>query len=198
MIITLATSNPHKVDEINLIAKKYDIKFVLPGGDFNHEETGDNFLANAACKARAAALSGSTKLYLADDSGLCVDILGGAPGIYSARYAPSADERIDKLLLNLENYPDIKDRSAKFVCAMVVVNKNGDTIYQVQKECKGYIMQKRQGTNGFGYDPVFFVNLVNKGMAELSPDEKSQVSHRGKSLNEVFKWLETVRDIYKD
>ena len=98
--ITLATGNKHKVEEINLIAKEYDIEVVLPKGDFDPIEDGDNFIDNAICKAKCASLLGETDLYLADDSGLCVDSLGGEPGIYSARYAPSAPERIEKLLKN--------------------------------------------------------------------------------------------------
>jgi len=186
MKITLATGNKHKVEEINLIAKEYDIEFILPQGEFNPVEDGKNFLENAFCKAKAAVKQGDTELFLADDSGLCVEALNGAPGIYSARYAPSAKERINKLLKNMEN---IENRAAKFVCAMVVVNKNADVLFQIQKECIGSILFKESGINGFGYDPIFYVNSENKGMAELSPQEKSKVSHRALALNEVLNWL---------
>ena len=186
MLITLATSNKHKVEEINLIAKDFDIEFVLPDDNFDPVEDGKTFLENATCKVLEAVKSGKTELYLADDSGLCVEALGGEPGIYSARYAPTADERIDKLLKNMGN---CKNRKAKFVCAMVVANKKGEILYKIQGECLGSIMQERKGTNGFGYDPVFFVNKYQKGMAELLPEEKAQVSHRSVALNNVLNWL---------
>ena len=186
MLVTLATSNPHKVEEINLIARDYDVEFVLPKGDFDPVEDGDNFIDNAICKVLEAVKSQETELYLADDSGLCVEALDGAPGIYSARYAPTASERIDKLLKNMEG---IKNRKAKFVCAMVLADKNGKIMYKTQGECKGHIMTERKGTNGFGYDPVFFVDKYQKGMAELLPEQKALVSHRSTALNNVLNWL---------
>ena len=186
MKITLATGNKHKVDEINIIAKDYDIEFVLPEGDFNPVEDGDNFLDNAYCKAKCASKNGTTDLYLADDSGLCVEALNGAPGIYSARYAPSAKERIEKLLLNMQG---IKNRNAKFVCAMVVVDKNANILFKTQQECIGHIMTQEKGNGGFGYDPIFYVEEKCKGMAQLTAQEKSKVSHRSKSLNLVLNWI---------
>lgn len=186
MFITLATSNPHKVEEINLIARDFDVEFVLPKDNFDPVEDGSNFIENATCKVLEAVKSGNTELYLADDSGLCVEALNGQPGIYSARYAETPDKRIDKLLKNLEG---IKKRDAKFVCAMVVANKNGEILFKTQGECVGSIMLERKGTNGFGYDPIFFVNKYQKGMAELLPDEKALVSHRSVALNSVLNWL---------
>ena len=121
---------------------------------------------------------------------MCVDSLNGAPGIKSARYAPTAEERIDKLLNALEG---IEKRNAHFTCAMVIVNKKGKILYKTQNDCTGSIMKERKGQNGFGYDPIFFVNEKNKGMAELSPDEKAKVSHRAKSLNDVLNWLKQYR-----
>lgn len=186
--ITLATGNKHKVEEINLIAKNYNIEFVLPQGDFDPIEDGSNFIENAICKAKCASTTALTELTLADDSGLCVEALQGAPGIYSARYAPTPKERINKLLGAMEN---IEQREAKFVCAMVIVNKQGEVLFETQGECLGSILKEEKGTGGFGYDPIFYVNEKNKGMAELSPEEKSQVSHRGKALKQVLDWLAT-------
>ncbi len=186
MKITFASSNPHKVGEINLIAKNYDIEFILPEGNFNPVEDSDNFIGNATCKVLEAVKSGKTELYLADDSGLCVEALNGEPGIYSARYAPSASERIDKLLKNMNG---VQNRNAKFICAMVVADKKGSILYKTQGECLGSIMEERKGENGFGYDPVFYVNKYQKGMAQLLPDEKAQVSHRSVALNNVLNWL---------
>ncbi len=184
--ITLATGNKHKVDEINLIAKNYNLEFILPEGNFNPIEDGTDFMQNAYCKAKCATEKGKTELYLADDSGLCVDSLNGAPGIYSARYAPTVNERINKLLNELKN---TNERNSKFVCSMVLVNKNGEIIFKTQNECKGSILYEEKGKNGFGYDPIFFVKSENKSMAELTDDEKAKVSHRAKSLNKVLKWI---------
>lgn len=185
--ITLATGNKHKVDEINLIAHDYNIEFILPQGDFNPVEDGDNFIDNAICKAKCAGLNGMTELYLADDSGLCVEALNGAPGIHSARYAPSAKERIDKLLNVLRG---VEKREAKFVCAMVVLNKQGGVLFKTQQECKGRILLEPIGQGGFGYDPIFFVEEKNIGMAQLNEFEKGEISHRGKALREVLKWIQ--------
>lgn len=184
--ITLATGNKHKVEEINLIAKEYNIEFILPQGEFDPIEDGNNFLQNAYCKAKCASLSQTTQLYLADDSGLCVDSLNGAPGIYSARYAPSAKERINKLLKVMEN---IENRKAHFTCAMVVVNKNGEILFQTEQHCQGSILKEEIGENGFGYDPIFYVEEEKMGMAQLPSELKAKVSHRAKALNEVLKWL---------
>ena len=184
--ITLATGNSHKAEEINIIAKEYNIEFVVPEGEFNPIEDGDNFLDNAYCKAKYASKIGNTELYLADDSGLCVEALNGEPGIYSARYAETPKLRIQKLLSNMQN---IKNRKAKFVCAMVVTDKNGSILFKTQQECLGYIMEEEKGEGGFGYDPIFFVDDMQKGMAELTKEEKAQVSHRAKSLNKVLNWI---------
>ena len=184
--ITLATGNKHKVEEINLIAKDYDIEFVLPQGEFDPVEDGKNFIENAYCKAKCASLSQTTKLYLADDSGLCVEALNGEPGLRSARYAPTPQERIDKLLNAMTG---IEKRDAKFVCAMVICDKQGKILFQTQQECLGSIMNEQKGDGGFGYDPIFYVTSENKGMADLSKEEKSRVSHRAKALNEVLNWL---------
>lgn len=184
--ITLATGNKHKVEEINLIAKEYDIEFVLPFGVFNPIEDKDDFLGNAYCKAKCASLSQTTELYLADDSGLCVEALNGAPGIHSARYAPSAKERINKLLSVMKN---VENRNAYFTCAMVIVNKKGEILFETQQYCHGKITKEEKGNNGFGYDPIFFVTSENKGMAELEPNEKARISHRAQALNKVLEWI---------
>lgn len=184
--ITLATGNQHKVEEINLIARNYNIEFVLPIGDFNPVEDGDTFLKNAYCKAKCASESKTTDLYLADDSGLCVDALDGAPGIYSARYAKTAKDRINKLLDVMKN---IENRSAHFTCAMVIVDKTGKILFQTEQYCKGEILKEERGQGGFGYDPIFYVEEEKMGMAQLTPEKKAQVSHRARALNEVLDWL---------
>ena len=184
--ITFATGNMHKVEEINLIAKDYNVEFVLPEGEFNPVEDGSTFLENAYCKAKYASKSNTTELYLADDSGLCVEALGGEPGIYSARYAPTPKERIEKLLCAMK---DKTNRNAKFKCAMVLCDKEGKVVFEAEKECIGEIMHSPVGEGGFGYDPIFFVKSKQIGMAQLTPEQKAQVSHRARALNCVLEWL---------
>ena len=189
--ITLATGNQHKVEEINLIAKNYDIEFVLPKGNFDPIEDGETFLENAYCKAKCASLNGETELFLADDSGLCIEALNFEPGIKSARYDSTPQKRIDKVLENLKG---IKNRKAYFTCAMVVVDKKGNIVFQTQEFCHGSILEKQIGENGFGYDPIFYVDEKNCSMAQLSADEKALVSHRSKALNKVLAWIKNEKN----
>ncbi len=184
--ITLGTNNKHKIDEINLIAKNYEVEFVLPSKGYKAIEDGNSFLKNAYCKANCARKNAKTELFLADDSGLCIEALKGAPGIYSARYAQTAQDRINRVLEELKG---IDNRKAKFVCAMVLVNKKGEIVFQVQKECHGTILEEQRGKNGFGYDPIFFVDSENRSMAELSDTEKSKISHRALALVDVLEFL---------
>ena len=122
---------------------------------------------------------------IADDSGLCVDALGGEPGIYSARYGGEGLDdsgRTSLLLKNMEDVPDEK-RSARFVCVITLVGNEG--VITARGECEGKIDYSPKGENGFGYDPVFFIEKYKKTMAEISPEEKNAISHRGKAL-EIF------------
>lgn len=183
--IVFATGNAHKLQEINEIAQGTDIEFILPPDDFNPIEDGKTFEENSLIKAREAAhVSGNVSL--ADDSGLCVEALGGAPGIHSARYAQTAQARIDKLLGVLK---DETNRKAKFVCAMTLVDKDGNILFQTRGECHGEIAYSQSGTNGFGYDPIFLVENTSRSMAEMSEDEKNEVSHRGRALRKVLEFL---------
>ncbi|MGN1125499.1 MAG: RdgB/HAM1 family non-canonical purine NTP pyrophosphatase [Candidatus Gastranaerophilaceae bacterium] len=185
MKIVFATSNPHKLQEVNDISSNCSVEFVLPKEDFNPVENGFSFEENSLIKAKEAYRV-SKMMTLADDSGLCVDALNGAPGLYSARYAGSQDEKINKLLNELEG---VENRSAKFTCCMSLLDENGDLIYQVTENCNGEIVKKRKGVNGFGYDPIFLVNGYNLTMAELSAEEKNKVSHRGKALNKILDYI---------
>lgn len=188
--IVLATANPHKVDEINAIVKDLGVEFVLPPKGFNPVENGKTFEENALIKARAA-WELSKLPSLADDSGLCVDALDGAPGLHSARYADSAQNRIKKLLKALENVPTEK-RGAKFVCAMVLLDENGEILCSIQGECKGEIGFEPKGKNGFGYDPIFIVGGTNLTMSELPEEEKNKVSHRARALEKVKSCISTA------
>lgn len=190
MKIVFATGNAHKLKEIQEIAKDTGIEFILPGNGFNPIENGETFEENSLIKAKEAARV-SRKISLADDSGLCVDALKGAPGIHSARYAETPQARIDKLL-NAINGKTV--RSAKFVCAMTLVDKNGNILFQTRGECFGEIAEKQSGINGFGYDPIFLTKDTDYKltMAEMSEEEKNQISHRGRALRKVLKFLETI------
>ena len=185
MEIVFATANPHKLEEVNNIAKNTDIKFILPNAGFNPIENGSTFEENSLIKAKEAyRVSG--RMTLADDSGLCVDVLNGAPGLYSARYAGSQSEKIEKLLNELK---DKENRNAKFVCCMTLLNDKGEMIYQTTGECYGSIIDKAKGINGFGYDPIFEVNGYGITMAEMSEEEKNAISHRANALKNIIQYL---------
>lgn len=188
--IVLATSNPHKVEEINSVSVPFGIEFVLPDEGFNPIEDGSTFEENSYAKALAAAQCemGERKYFMADDSGLCVDFLNGAPGLKSARYAPSAQERIEKLLSAMKDAKE-NQRGAKFICSLVLIDKTGNILNKTTGICKGKIAHHQCGEGGFGYDPIFIVENKNKTMAELSQDEKSKVSHRGRALMDMLVWI---------
>jgi non-canonical purine NTP pyrophosphatase, rdgB/HAM1 family len=194
MKIVFATGNAHKLKEIQEIACNTEIEFILPSDGFNPVENGKTFEENSYIKAKEAARV-SKMISLADDSGLCVEALDGAPGIHSARYAQTPQARIDKLIAALEGFDN---RNAKFVCAMTLVDSNGDILFQTRGECHGKIAKKQSGVNGFGYDPVFLVEETKNGnvttdnlktMAEMSEDEKNNISHRGRALRKVLEFL---------
>ena len=185
--IVLATSNPHKVEEINAITSDFGVEFIMPPDGFDVEENGLTFEENALIKAKAANELTNMPT-LADDSGLCVDALNGAPGIYSARYADTPKARIKKLLNALNDVPFDK-RGAKFVCAMTLLDKNGNILFADRGECYGKIDFEPKGENGFGYDPVFIVDGKNLTMSELSEDEKNKISHRANALFKLIEYL---------
>ena len=193
MKIVLASSNKHKVQEINDIVKtKYgkecDIEFVLPPEGFDPIEDGKTFEENSRIKAMEAWKL--TKSWaLADDSGLCIKSLNGAPGLYSARYAETPQKRIERVLTEMK---DKTDRTAEFVCAMTLINPQGEVAFACKGICKGSITQEPAGSNGFGYDPIFLVEGRTTTMAELSEEEKNQISHRSQALNQILDVLCTV------
>lgn len=188
MKIVFATSNPHKLQELQKITETFgvkDIEFILPPKGFDPIEDGKTFEENSLIKAKEASrLTGMPAL--ADDSGLCVDVLDGAPGIYSARYADTPQARIDKLLKVLDGK---ENRRAKFVCAMTLVGERGEVLYSVKGECFGKIAHSQAGSGGFGYDPIFLVDDKDgKTMAELSAEDKNLISHRGQALRHVLEF----------
>ncbi len=188
MKILLATANKGKVIELEGMLAGMDIT-VLSLSDFPDfpeiEETGTTFAENAYLKARKAAeITGLVSL--ADDSGLEVDALNGEPGVYSARYAgePKSDERnIDKLLEQLEGVSE-SQRGARFRCSLAVVVPGGQE-FLTEGTVEGRILLGRQGSGGFGYDPVFYLPESEKTMAELSLEEKNRISHRAEAFRKA-------------
>lgn len=182
MKIIAATKNKNKLREFGEILKGFEIISQEEAGiDIDVEETGTTFEENSRLKAEAIFKATGIPA-IADDSGLCVDALDGAPGVYSARYGGEGldDEgRVQRLLKNMENVPDEK-RTARFVCVITMVSSGG--VITAKGECEGVINHAPKGENGFGYDPVFYMKEYGKTTAEMSPDEKNAVSHRGKAL----------------
>jgi len=150
------------------------------------EETGETFVANAQLKARHYSRY-VADLTLADDSGLCVDAMGGRPGVHSARYAPDPPSRIARLLEEMQSVGD-GNRHATFYCALALARR-GELIWTVEGQVSGVIARSPAGTGGFGYDPVFFLAELNSTMAQLSTDQKNRLSARGKALAELRKYL---------
>ena len=189
MKIVLASSNKHKVQEINDIVRSLNLplEFILPPDSFDPEENGKTFEENSYIKA-LAAWNLSKTWCLADDSGLCIDALGGKPGIFSARFAETPQLRIERVLKELKEIPFPK-RNAHFICSMTLINPNGQIEYKYQGICKGEIIKEARGENGFGYDPIFKPIGYNQTIAELSEDEKNQISHRSIALKEILRYI---------
>ncbi len=186
MKIVLASKNAHKLKEISRITEKFGFELVLQsqlGIDLDVEENGSTFEENSYIKAHAV-MEATGLPALADDSGIAVDALNGEPGIYSARYG--FDESLDDwgrlllLLKNTENVPD-GSRQAQFVCVITLVMPDGQTI-QARGEAHGELLRAPKGEGGFGYDPIFYYPPLGKAFAELSAEEKNQVSHRAVAL----------------
>ncbi|WP_119468863.1 RdgB/HAM1 family non-canonical purine NTP pyrophosphatase [Vibrio cholerae] len=195
--IVLATGNQGKVREMADLLSDFGFD-VVAQSEFNvpeAAETGTTFIENAIIKARhAAQITGLPTI--ADDSGLEVDDLTGAPGIYSARYAgahASAGDNLNKLLMAMQDVPD-DQRSARFHCVLVLMRHADDpTPIVCPGKWEGKILPAPHGSNGFGYDPIFWVPEENCASAELEPVRKKQLSHRGKALQKLFKAIEEQR-----
>lgn len=186
MRVVLASKNKHKLVEISKITEKFGFELVLQselGVDIDVEETGSTFEENSLLKAEAV-MKATGLPALADDSGIAVDALNGEPGIYSARYG--FDESLDdwgRLLLLLKNTEHIPDgqRQAQFVCVISFITPDGKVI-QARGEIHGELTREPAGENGFGYDPIFYYPPLGKTTAELTPEEKNEVSHRANAL----------------
>ncbi len=182
-IIVAATGNEHKLKEIREILKGYTVVSAKEAGFFEEvDETGSTFLENAFLKARAVVQK-TGRAALADDSGLTVDALDGAPDIYSARYSGGGSAENRRLLL--KNMQGITDRRASFHCAVALVFPDGRE-YSAIGKTYGTILEEERGENGFGYDSLFFSDDLKKSFAEASDEEKNSVSHRGRALQELL------------
>ena len=190
MKFILASQNRHKLVEMQSILSAHGVEVVLQGDLGLHvevEETGSSFAENAMLKAKAV-MEASGLPAIADDSGLCVDALGGAPGVYSARYGGPGLDDVGRYRLLLENMKG-QPRGAKFVSVITCCFPNGDVL-TARGECPGTIAFAPMGEGGFGYDPVFFIPSLKKTFAQLTPEEKNAISHRGKALEQFQKELE--------
>ena len=187
--IVLASNNPGKVREFNQLLSDTELE-VVPQSTFSVpeiEETGLTFVENAILKARNAAQHTGLPA-IADDSGLEVDALGGAPGIYSARYAGAGASDRDNLekLLDALREVDEQQRSARFQCLMVYMRHGRDPTPRIfQGTWEGRILREPRGSGGFGYDPVFLVPDIDRASAELMPDVKNRLSHRGQAIRQL-------------
>ncbi len=191
--LLIASKNAGKIKEFRQLLA--DLPIILhSANEFDAipepEETGETFADNAILKARYYAEK-TGLIALADDSGLAVDALNGAPGVFSARYA-GADatnaERIDKLLKEVSDTP-IEKRLARFVCAIAITTQTGKILNLTEATCEGNIAFQPSGTNGFGYDPIFVPNGFSQSFGELSDEIKHKISHRGRAIEKIIEFL---------
>lgn len=186
MKVVLASQNRHKLAEIQAILSKYNMELILQselGLQIDVEETGTSFEENSMLKAKAV-VEASGLPAIADDSGLSVDVLGGAPGIYSARYGGEAcrsdRDRLNHLLDNLRGIRP-EERTARFICVITLLYPDGKAIV-ARGSCEGMITTEPHGDDGFGYDPVFYVPREGRTFAEMGAEKKNAISHRAHAL----------------
>ena len=192
MKYVLATHNPGKLKEMGAILARFGVEVVSPkdlGLTVDVEATGTTFAENAMLKAKAICAAAHLPA-IADDSGLCVDALNGGPGVYSARYGGEGLDDRGRYMLLLNNMRGQTTRAAHFACAIACAFPNGDTL-TAEGRCDGTIAFAPMGEGGFGYDPVFFVPEKAKTFGQLTAEEKSAISHRGRALESFVGKLET-------
>jgi XTP/dITP diphosphohydrolase len=185
--IVFASKNKGKIREVKQLFAGINVE-ILPVPDiFDPLENGETFLDNAKIKA-IEAVKLTQQAALADDSGLVVDALDGAPGVHSSRYAENDSARIHKLLDAMKNVADDK-RTARFVCAMALVDQKGTVLHMTSGVCEGLIIHEPRGSDGFGFDPIFFVSEKNCTLAQIPLEEKNTLSHRAKALKKMLDWI---------
>lgn len=189
--LIIASNNAHKISELkSILLDRFDeiLSMKEAGLDVDPEETGLTFEDNSLIKAQCVKTLRKDCAVIADDSGLMVDALGGAPGVFSARFAgePCNDEANNQKLLSLMK--DVTNRAAKYVAVITLIDKDGK-VYTGKGEVKGVMLNEYRGNGGFGYDPLFLCNELNKTFAEVTAEEKNSVSHRARAIQDLLKKL---------
>ncbi|MGH2413527.1 MAG: RdgB/HAM1 family non-canonical purine NTP pyrophosphatase [Brasilonema sp.] len=184
-LLVVATGNAGKLREMQAYLNDSGWELTLKPEELEIEETGDTFSANACLKASQVAQT-TGNWAIADDSGLQVDALNGAPGVYSARYAKTDGDRIARVLKELGDTPN---RQAQFVCVVAIARPDGTIALQSEGVCRGEILHVPRGNGGFGYDPIFYVQEKQLTFAQMTPELKRSVSHRGKAFAALLQKL---------
>jgi len=193
--VLIATSNPGKLRDFSGAAAEHGITISsLPGFDSlpGVNEDGASFEENACKKAKHFSRFAPGEIVLADDSGLEVDALGGMPGVFSARYAGTSEGNADDYANNVRLLRELShaaDRTARFVC-VIAVARDGQTLATFRGQAQGRILDALRGSGGFGYDPLFFFPALGETFAELTPEEKARVSHRGEAFRKFLEWYD--------
>jgi XTP/dITP diphosphohydrolase len=187
-ILVVATGNPGKLTEMQTYLDGLGWQLRLKPDELEIEETGSTFAENACLKASQIAQA-TGEWAIADDSGLAVHALAGAPGLFSARYGKTDADRIDRLLRELGAE---QNRAADFICVITIARPDGAIALQVEGICPGEILHAPRGTGGFGYDPIFYMPEYELTFAEMPPDLKHQVSHRGRAFQKLLPQLRTI------
>lgn len=190
--LVVATSNPGKLKEMQayLTDPTLGWELMLKPQELEIEETGTTFMENACLKASQVAIA-LGKWAIADDSGLAIDALGGAPGLYSARYAETEQLRIERVLRELAGETQ---RQAQFVCAVAIARPDGAIALQAEGICRGEILTQPRGIGGFGYDPIFYVPEQQLTFAEMPAAVKHEISHRGRAFQILLPQLQALKD----
>ena len=186
--LVVATGNPGKLGEIQEYLVDLPWQLELKPAKIDVEETGTTFIANARIKAKEVAKA-LGKWAIADDSGLAVNALNGAPGLYSARYGKTDEDRINRLLKELG---DTDNREAKFICAIAIADPDGKIVLETEGICPGEILYSPRGDGGFGYDPIFYVPSQQQTFAEMPPETKAKISHRGVAFAQLMPQLKKL------
>lgn len=187
--VIVATGNPGKLKEMQVYLTPLGWDLQLKPKEIEVDETGTTFMENARLKAREVAIA-TRQWAIADDSGLQIDALNGAPGLYSARYGKDDQDRIDRVLRELR---DTQNRSAQFVCALALARPDGTIALETEGICPGEILTEPRGTNGFGYDPIFYVPSQSKTFAQMSNSQKETHSHRGIAFAQIMDALQQLQ-----
>ena len=185
--LIVATGNPGKLKEMQEYLVGLNWQLELKPKELEIEETGTTFRENAALKASSVAKA-MGEWTIADDSGLAVDALNGSPGLYSARYGNTDEERINRLLRELG---DNDNRQAQFICAVAIARPDGSIALQTEGICSGEILYSPQGSGGFGYDPIFYVPSQQQTFAQMSPAVKHKISHRGRAFEALLPQMQS-------